>query len=347
MQAMRFWDRLLLILMLLTGCAQERLPADTQKADSANVFNDPRYPGTGKTLVLVGQDVQSIDGYLKHVDPDPAGFMIYTDIRYLSGLDTPADDGGGLRHAAHYTQNPEYDHTVVQMGLWMVDQLKPVIAGKCDKQINKLGQWIKSVKRPVYLRIGYEFDGPWNHYEPADYVLAYRHIVDQLRAMQVINVVYVWSSAAAPGYHGYALDAWYPGDAYVDWIGISVFRQFAGTLGTTQDLHRVCHFAQTHHKPIGIMESTPYGSVGGITDKTWDNWFMPMFKLIEQYDIRMLCYINANWDTQKMWAGQGWGDTRLQNNPTVIKKWLETISKVRYVLNENKTHDVLPYVLSQ
>lgn len=327
MRVIQPWDSLLLILFLCAGCAQVSLPANTPE-----YTGHPFVPEKGKTLLLVGQDVQSIDDYLKHVAPDPAGFMIYTDMRYLSGLQTPADDGGGKRHAAHYTQNPAYDHTVLQLGLWMVDDLQNITSSKRDKQIKKLGQWIQTTRRPVYLRIGYEFDGPWNHYEPADYIKAYRHIVDHLRAMEVRNVAYVWASAAVPGYHGHPLEAWYPGKDYVDWVGLSVFRQFDGTLGTSKDLHRVCTFAQAHHHPIGIMEATPFGSIPHITDTTWANWFVPLFELIEQYDIQMLCYINANWESQKMWAGQGWGDTRLQNNPAIMKKWLSETDKARYLI---------------
>lgn len=322
------------MMILFAGCTQNGLPVSMNTTTSPlSPGHHPlsERPGAGRTLLLVGQDVLNIDAYLQQVDPDPAGFMIYTDIRHLSGLDTRADDGGGLRHAAHYTNNPTYDHTVLQLGLWMVNDLKHIASGSRDNQIKKLGQWIKSVNRPVYLRIGYEFDGPWNHYEPSDYIKAYRHIVDQLRAMDVRNVIYVWASAAVPGYHGHPLSAWYPGEAYVDWVGLSVFRQFDGTLGQREDLHRVCRFAQTHHHPIGIMEATPFGSIPGITEKTWANWFMPVFDLIEQYDIRMLCYINTNWESQKMWAGQGWGDTRLQNNPIVMKKWLSETSKPRYI----------------
>ena len=49
------------------------------------------------------------------------------------------------------------------------------------------------------LRIGYEFDGEWNHYNPQYYVPAYRHIVDRLRANGVTHFASVWQSATFAG----------------------------------------------------------------------------------------------------------------------------------------------------
>ncbi|MAX23765.1 MAG: hypothetical protein CMJ19_04600 [Phycisphaeraceae bacterium] len=317
----------MLLVLLLAGCMQ----AQTQRICAG-------VPEPGKTMLLVGQDVQSIDAYLKQVDPNPAGLMLYTDLRTLSGLQRPADDGAGQRHAAHFTQNPACDHMVFQLGLYLVDDLLNITSGKRDKQIVKLGQWINSVKRPVYLRIGYEFDGPWNHYQPDHYIHAYRHIVDIMRRQPVTNVAYVWASAAVPTYQSHPIDAWYPGDDYVDWIGLSVFQQPAGTLGTMDDIHRLCQFAQAKKRPIGIMESTPYGSIGGIADRQWDQWFKPVFKLIEQYDIAMFCYINANWQSQRMWTNQGWGDSRLQGNPSILQRWLKQTTQPRYL---HATDDLL------
>src|SRR4051812_23907342 len=54
----------------------------------------------GKVLLFVGQDVDSIDAYLKAVPRQrPAGFMTYTSLANLDGLDQPHDEGGGIQHA--------------------------------------------------------------------------------------------------------------------------------------------------------------------------------------------------------------------------------------------------------
>ena len=144
--------------------------------------------------------VKTIEGYLKLVDPSPAGFMIYTNTARPTGLDKRINVGAGECYAEHFTRDERYKNTVLQLGLYMVNDLEAINNGKRDKQIEKIGNWIKSADRPVYLRIGYEFDGPWNHYDPKAYVRAYRKIAGKLREMKVDNVSLVWSSAAVKPY---------------------------------------------------------------------------------------------------------------------------------------------------
>jgi len=294
-------------------------------------MNGKFVPPKGKTLMLVGQDVGTIEDYLGLVDPSPAGFMIYTSIAKAEGLTEKIWQGAGECNASHFTGDAKFDNTVLQLGLHMVDELDAVNKGKRDAQIEKIGKWIQSAKRPVYLRIGYEFDGSWNHYEPEPYVKAYRKIADKFREMKIDNIAYVWASAGAGTYKNHPISDWYPGDEYVDWVGISVFRQFDSTLGTVADIRRICDFAKSKKLPVGITEATPYGSKGGIPDSKWDSWFRKVFDCIEEYDIRMFCYINTDWDTQLMWWGQGWGDCRLQKNPKIKEAWLKEIGKDRYL----------------
>ncbi len=330
----KIWNKaisLALFILPYLSNGQETMKTSSPQNTSIMPLKGKFIPPAGKTLFLVGQDVGTIDGYLKDVSPSVAGFMIYTSTANTEGLTESADYGAGESNASHYTDNRKYDNTVLQLGLYMVDDLDNINNGKRDSNIEKIGKWIKSTKRPLYLRIGYEFDGSWNHYDPEAYVKAYRKIVDMFRKMKVENVAYVWASAGAGTYKKHPITDWYPGDDYVDWVGISVFRQFDSSLGTEADMKKLFDFAKTKNLPVGITESTPYGSKGGIPDAKWDSWFKKVFKLIEENDIRMFCYINANWDEQKMWKGQGWGDCRIQNNPKIKENWLKEIGKDRYL----------------
>src|SRR5882724_2931219 len=249
--------------------------------------------------------------------------MSYTSTAAAEGLTTSASYGTGLIDAQYFVTDPDYAETAVQLGLYLDNDLANIIAGARDGNLAAIGDWIKNAGRPVYLRIGYEFDAPWNALPPAQYVTAYRHIVDFLRADGVTNAAFVWHSACSPTYGGQPVSAWYPGDDYVDWAGISVFDQFAGTLGTVADIDAFCDFAQTKNKPVMIAESTPYG---GITDARWADWFAPCLELIRRHHIQMWCYINTDWEAQPMFAGQGWGDSRIQQNAFVMSRWLSTIN---------------------
>ena len=72
---------------------------------------------------------------------------------------------------------PKY--TVVQLGLSMTGGAeKPyeheVAAGKYDANLSELFKGLKALDVPVYVRIGYECNGPWNGYEPESYQKAFR-----------------------------------------------------------------------------------------------------------------------------------------------------------------------------
>jgi beta-mannanase len=193
----------------------------------------------------------------------------------------------------------------------------------------------------VYLRPGYEFDGQWNHFDPDTYKLAYVRIVDLFRAADVTNVLWVWHSAVfLPIYEGRQRMEWYPGDDYVDLFGASVFtamyddehRYKGHTRQEMHDLHEWAGMATARHKPLAIVESTArsYKMADEEAADAWTSWFQPVFKFIEEYDVRIFAYINCDWDAQPMWSGDDWGDTRLQTNQDLAGRWNEEMDKPRW-----------------
>ena len=185
--------------------------------------------------------------------------------------------------------------------------------------------------RAFLLRIGYEFDGSWNNYDSANFKKAFKRIVDQLRAAKLDNFATVMASSGSekPG----KWEEYYPGDEYVDWVGYSYFR--GNDLG-----RQALDFARKHKKPVIIAESTPQGTFLDKCEgeKAWGGWYDRYFKHIEaNLDvIRAISYINCNWDAQPMWHNHNWGNSRLEVNEVVRKKWLEQMKKTCMV--EAKDH---------
>ncbi|MEJ6791377.1 MAG: glycosyl hydrolase [Lacinutrix sp.] len=140
-----------------------------------------------------------------------------------------------------------FPNIVIQSAMWMVgkwDITKKTKKGDYDKVIKQYAAWAKSTNRPIYLRIGYEFDGPHNQLEPKKYVKAYKHIVDLLREEGVNNIAFVWHSYASIPFKNYKLSSWYPGDDYVDWVGISVFGHAYGDADFGNYCNNVLEFAK-------------------------------------------------------------------------------------------------------
>jgi len=200
-----------IIIVLCIACASGKVFADSNGKAAEFV------PPEGKILLIIGQHKDAIDTYVKELEHTPAGIMVYTSVQLAEGIYDAFDHGGGAQHLQYEVE--KYPDTVMQVGLYMVDVLDAIIEGKYDNNIKKIGKWIKKANRPVYLRIGYEFDGPHNHYDPELYVKAYRYIVEKFRRSGVNNVAYVWHSYA--NYTKRPVMDWYPGDEYVDWVAVS------------------------------------------------------------------------------------------------------------------------------
>ena len=308
-------------------------------------------PPSGQTLLIIGQDLGSVADYSVNIPVVPGGITTYTDISegdhsaLLYGLEETVDYGAG--NMSGRVSAESFPNSALAIGLHIVDQtgtnLLHMIDGTHDPAIDQLGDFITSIDRPVYLRIGYEFDGPWNHHEPEAYVEAFRYIVDRLRGSGVDNFASVWQSATsgAGTYRDLPFDTWYPGDEYVDWMGTSYF------VFDPVVYDAFLEFARSHSKPVMIAEAAPQGfdladlTYSGASDglsfeprtsgDVWNEWYAPFFSFIHENSdvIRAVAYINCDWNEQDMWRPGGtngyWGDTRVQANDDIKARWLAEI----------------------
>jgi hypothetical protein len=315
-------------------------------ADAAAIPGDgsAQLPPTGKTWLLIGQDVGSIDDYAQRVRP-PGGVAGYTALDTLAGVTSTANWGAGdqslVQLAGRYPKRP------VALGLYLVGMIDRVTSGELDSQIDSLAGTLSSFGTLVLLRIGYEFDNPANGYSPTTYQAAFVHIVERVRAAGPSLIRSVWQSQASCQ-AGQSLNAWYPGDAYVDWVGLSYFQQHAGC--NDSSVGAVAAFGRAHGKPVLVAESTPqgydltaltYSATGsGFQSVTpteiWSAWFLPYFSFIHanQDVIGAVTYIDADWNTQPMWQnGQNgyWGDTRLQQNAAIQQMWISELQGSSWV----------------
>jgi len=286
----------------------------------AFAVSSPFAPQSGKTLLLVGQDRDTIAHYVSATGNTPGGTMFYTSIQNMDGLAGEADYGSGPQDAQALLQT--YPNSVIQVGLYMVDALDKTYSGAYDANLKTLAQWIKKAHRPIYLRIGYEFDSPLNHYNPQQYKQAFRYVVDFLHKEGVDNVAYVWHSYCAQYPDQHWMD-WYPGDDYVDWFGASIFSTYQISYASN-----FLKLARKHHKPFMIAESTPWGMYTLVAKV---DWLKHIFNFIKDQNVEAFCYIDSNWEVMPMFKGQHIGDARLEENSQIKDLWLKEINKDRYL----------------
>jgi beta-mannanase len=106
--------------------------------------------------------------------------------------------------------------------------LASIITGQHDAYIRAWAGMLRSYGQPVLLRFAQEMNGSWypwsegvNGNTPGQFVAAWRHVHDVFSAEHVTNVKWVWSPVAR---FGLGLNvSEYPGDAYVDVLGLSGF----------------------------------------------------------------------------------------------------------------------------
>eukprot|EP01084_Bolivina_argentea_P275864 470551_1 len=217
----------------------------------------------------------------------------------------------------------------VQFGLDFSGLCSQVASGQYDHQISQMIAGMKATGRPYWLRIGYEFNGQWNNYNPPSaYIQAFQRIVNMLRADSWANkyVAAVWDYATDANNLNYM--QWYPGNNYVDWWGVNIF---SGPSAPNSSL--VTSFAQDAKSkgfPVILGESTPRYT--GVTqgETSWNEWFQPYFYSLifnEANGIRGFCYINWNWKTADGGHWSNWGDAEIQNNAIVGQNYQTAIDK--------------------
>jgi hypothetical protein len=115
---------------------------------------------------------------------------------------------------------------VVPMLITEYNTLSQVVNGSQDSKIKAMNATLASYGGPVLFRWDWEMNGDWYPWAGAgkaqEWVAAYRHMHDLITAS---NVSWIWNPNiyypnVSPG-KGVPVDPtpWYPGDAYVDWMG--------------------------------------------------------------------------------------------------------------------------------
>lgn len=122
--------------------------------------------------------------------------------------------------------------------------------------ILKIIEMLDSVDTPIFLRFAAEMDVWTVPCAPADYIAAFRYVADLVHA-NTDHVAMVWSPTYASGWNTNRHD-FYPGDEYVDWIGVSLYLQTyfnaRDNWSTQEKIALPCYFGGDAANPVRIME---------------------------------------------------------------------------------------------
>ncbi|MFI1092175.1 glycoside hydrolase family 26 protein [Streptomyces sp. NPDC020917] len=156
--------------------------------------------------------------------------------------------------------------------------LSTIIGGAHDAYITAFAQAVKDDGWPVAIRLGHEMNGhwyPWAEHngvnKPGQFVAAWKHVRAIFDKAGVDNVIWVWAPNTLRGADQVSLKSLYPGDAYVDWIGLSAYDVTESTAGSVLDptLRALRKFTD---RPLLITET---GAQPGAQKAPWIGTFFP------------------------------------------------------------------------
>ena len=342
---------LLLILGLLVGM----VPAVGNAVEVQGKFA----PRPGKVLVFAGQDNASVggtrkyrDGYVDNIGvPGGITHYVYFSEGWTNGFDRTFAKGevaglnretewaSGPMHQKAYLDSDVLERCVMHVSIAMEGNCEDKVAdGSFDHLITEFVDFVAAYpERPFLIRIGYEFDGSWNDYDPGNFKLAFRRIVDALRARKLENFATVFASSSSVKVGQF--EEYDPGEEYYDWVGYSWW-------GGEKDGQPALDFARSVGKPVFIAEATARGHYFDNEDAgtVWNDWFTAFFKHIDDNldVIRAVSYINADWDSQDMW--DGWGQTRLESAPLLKQRWLEQMADPKFINAIDKPFEAIGFL---
>lgn len=159
--------------------------------------------------------------------------------------------------------------------------LRKISAGAYDSYLRRFATGIRDQRWPVAIRFAHEMNGNWypwsesrsgNH--PGDFVQAWRHVHDVFARVGARNVIWVWSPNIIRPVPNVSLRALYPGDNYVDWVGMVGYGAGERTAGEVFD-PTIAVLRTFTRKPLLITET---GAEPGPTKAAWTASFFPWLR---------------------------------------------------------------------
>lgn len=125
-----------------------------------------------------------------------------------------------------------FARTAADNDAWVLVQMEPkgvtlasIAAGDSDAYLRSYADAVVAFGHPVILSFGHEMNGSWYSWgdgqaSPATFAAAWRHVVGVFRTAGAANVTWLWTVSSIEGASS-QLTQWWPGAAWVDWIGIA------------------------------------------------------------------------------------------------------------------------------
>lgn len=175
--------------------------------------------------------------------------------------------------------------------------LAAIARGEYDFHIVPFARAAAAFGKPLFIRFAHEMNdpyrypwGPQNGNRPDDFKAAWIHVHQVFQKMGANNVLWIWSPHISMPW----LEYYYPGDAYVDWIGIGVLNYGdVATWSRWWSFHQILEKSYptiaSLKKPIMISELGSLGSGGNLSE-----WYRQAFYHLghEYHAVKSIVFFN-------------------------------------------------------
>lgn len=218
-----------------------------------------------------------------------------------------------------------------------------VISGSYDAKLIETFGYLNTLSCPVFVRIGGEMNVWGNQAKPADFIAAYQHVVNIARS-QAPRAAMVFSPNFSSA-NKVDMDIYYPGDQYVDWVGVSLYYDRWHRSGDTQrdefygvgaygdallNIQQVVNLSRLHHKPVIVTEGGSCNMYKGTDNSAWAaDRMQRAYAFLPMVYPEVKCIISS--DYGESWSGI---DYSFYTNPTVTAAYRQGVaSNAAYVRN--------------
>ena len=209
-------------------------------------------PTGGKFFGVEAQDAPAlapVNAFASSVGrkPDIIGQYVAWDTSFDAKAVTAAWSYGAM----YYIAWEPYDTTVAS-----------IASGQSDAYITRFADAVRALNLPVAISFGHEMNGNWYPWgtgqtTPSAFVAAWRHIHNLFIQAGASNVIWVWNPNIINPVPQVQLQPYWPGAAYVDWVGITGYfptsgpETFASLYGPT-----MAEIKRFTTKPVLIAETS-------------------------------------------------------------------------------------------
>jgi hypothetical protein len=221
--------------------------------------------------------------------------------------------------------------------------LADIAGGSLDGYLRKYAQGVAAVKLPLAIRLNHEMNGTWypwsiedsvNPNGAADYVRMWRRVHDIFAAAGATNVIWVWSPNRIT-YSRSDFANFYPGDSYVDWIGLTGYYRniseaaaFDATLGPS--LRAVRDVTTFPHQPKPILLTEVGATERGGHKADWITDLFGALDLAENADVIGFCWFSETVTTAAGEPGATTNDWRITSSELATAAFAAGIADPRY-----------------